>query len=55
MVSVVELIMLSWQQLLLHNFQNTESLGFSVASSSYELVISYMAYKISNFFNIWKL
>ena len=49
MVSIVELIMLSRQQLLLHNFQNTRVTWLSVASLSYESVISYMAYKISQF------
>ena len=47
-VSIVELIMLSWQPILLYNFHNTTSLGFSITSSSYKL-ISYMVQKISQF------
>ena len=36
-VSIVELIMLSWQPISVHNFQTCKSLGFSITSSSYKV------------------
>ena len=47
-VSIVELIMLSWQPILLYNFHNTKVTWLFITSSSFKF-ISYIAWKISQF------
>ena len=47
-VSIVELIMLSWQPILLYNFHNMKVTWLFITSSSFKF-ISYTAWKISQF------
>ena len=54
MVSVVELIMLSWHQILLHNFQNTRVTWLFYHFFKVEVYILHGLENIS-IFNIWKL